>query len=98
VALVWGQDQQKAFDYLKLVMANPPVLRMAELSRTFILQTDEPFIALVAILLQDFDWSRKPTAYASRISSQQKLNSLLRNWSVSNYSLNKRNLENIWNT
>jgi hypothetical protein len=61
VAFVWGQDQRKAFDDLKLVMASPPVFRMSELSRTFILQTDESFIALGAILLHDFDWSSTPT-------------------------------------
>ena len=84
VAFVWGPDQQKAFDDQKILIANPPVLQM--LSRSFILQTDKSSIAVGIVRLQDFDWSRKPTTYVLRPLSEQRENSLPRNWSVLHYS------------
>jgi hypothetical protein len=47
---VWQEAQQKAFDTLKMAIANPPVLRMADFSKTFILQTDASGVALGAVV------------------------------------------------
>jgi hypothetical protein len=37
---VWGQSQQEAFDQLKQSISQPPVLCMADFSKSFVLQTD----------------------------------------------------------
>jgi hypothetical protein len=62
----WGEAQQKAFEALKEAIAQPPVLRMADFSRPFILQTDASSAAIGAVLSQEFDGYRQPIAFASR--------------------------------
>ena len=47
---VWGEKQQKAFETLKEAIISPPVLRMPDFSRQFILQTDASSVALGAVL------------------------------------------------
>jgi hypothetical protein len=42
----WGVEQQQSFDALKKAIAQPPVLRKANISKKFILQTGASGIAL----------------------------------------------------
>jgi hypothetical protein len=72
VQFIWGPDQKRAFDDLKLAINNPPVLRMADFTRWFVLQTDASSIAVAAVLLQDFYGERQPIAFYSRTLSQQE--------------------------
>jgi hypothetical protein len=70
---VWGgKDQQEAFEALKQAISQRSVLRMADFSKKFILQTDASGVALGAVLSQDSDGVRQPTAYASRTLSAQE--------------------------
>ena len=69
---VWGLEQQQAFQDLKLAITNPPVLRMADFSRRFILQTDASSLAVAAVLLQEYEGERQPIAFASRTLSLQE--------------------------
>lgn len=62
----WTQDQDQAFQYLRNAIAQPPVLRMANFDKPFVLQTDASSCALGAVLLQEIDGIRQPIAYASR--------------------------------
>lgn len=66
VKFVWGEAQQKAFSALKEAIMQPPVLRMPDFSRPFILQTDASSMALGAVISQEFDGQRQPIAFASR--------------------------------
>jgi hypothetical protein len=68
----WGKQQQEAFDALKLAISSPPVLRMANFSERFILQTDASGVALGAILSQEREGVRQPIAYASRTLTAQE--------------------------
>jgi hypothetical protein len=68
----WGPEQQKAFAELKRAISQPPVLRMADFSRKFILQTDASGTALGAVLSQEIDGCRQPIAYASRTLTAQE--------------------------
>jgi hypothetical protein len=72
VSFFWGPDQKKAFEDLKLAIINPPVLRMADFSQRFILQTDASSRAVAAVLLQQFEGERQPIAFASRTLTQQE--------------------------
>jgi hypothetical protein len=47
---VWRKGQKEAFEALKQAISQPPVLRMADISKTFILQTDVSGVALGKIL------------------------------------------------
>ena len=51
---VWGTEQE-SFEQLKQAIAQPPLLRMADFSKTFIVQTDARGVALGAVLSQGFD-------------------------------------------
>jgi hypothetical protein len=69
---VWVSDQQEAFSKLKAAISQPPVLRMADFSKPFIVQTDASAVALGAVLLQESECVRQPIAYASRTLSLQE--------------------------
>jgi hypothetical protein len=72
VKFAWGQEQQEAFEALKQAISHPPLLRMADFSEKFILQTNASDVALGAVLLQECDSVRQPIAYASRTLSAQE--------------------------
>ena len=75
---MWGKPQQEPFEILKQAIAQPPVLRMAEFDKKFIVQTDASGVALDAVLSQEFDGIRQPIAYASRtLSAQERKASLV---------------------
>ena len=61
-----GGSQQKAFELLKQATLQPPVLKMADFDKPFIVQTDASGVALSAVLSQMVDGVRQPIAYASR--------------------------------
>jgi len=63
----WSQAQENAFVTLKEHVSNPPILRLPDVSRPFVLQTDASNTGLGAILLQEDDQGEKhPIAFASR--------------------------------
>jgi hypothetical protein len=72
VKFKWGSEQHRAFDLLKETVSNPPVLRMADFSADFVLQTDASAVALGAVLLQEVEGVRQPIAYASPTLSAQE--------------------------
>jgi hypothetical protein len=72
VKFTWAKQQQEAFDTLKRAIAQPPVLRMADFGKQFIVQTDASGVALGAVLSQEIDGVRLPIAYASRMLTAQE--------------------------
>ena len=64
--LVWGEAQQKAFVSLKNYVCNPPVLKLPDVSKEFILQTDASCEGLGAVLLQEENGVKHPIAFASK--------------------------------
>ena len=72
VKFKWDTPQQDDFDTLKKLISQPPVLRMADFSKPFILQTDASGVALGALLSHEIDGVRQPVAYASRTLSHQE--------------------------
>lgn len=68
-SFVWGNEQQLAFESLKEAIMSPPVLRMPDFTKPFILQTDASSVAIGAVLSQEVDGTRQPVAFASRTLS-----------------------------
>lgn len=66
VPFVWTSEQQKAFDTLKEKISNPPILKVPDFNKRFVLQTDSSGCGLSAVLCQEYDGTRMPIAYASR--------------------------------
>lgn len=64
--LIWGEAQDKAFATLKHCVCNPPILRLPDLSKPFVLQTDASSEGIGAILLQDENGVKHPVAFASK--------------------------------
>jgi hypothetical protein len=72
VKFKWDAEQQQAFEALKKAISQPPVLKMADFSEQFIVQTDASGVALGAVLSQEVDGIRQPVAYASRTLTSQE--------------------------
>lgn len=62
----WGDDQQISFEKLKEAIISPPVLQIPDFSKRFVLQCDASCNAIGSCLLQEFEGTRLPIAYASR--------------------------------
>ncbi|XP_075732486.1 uncharacterized protein LOC142775054 [Rhipicephalus microplus] len=62
----WTTTHEKAFAKLKECISNPPVLRLPDLTKEFILRTDASDTSLGAVLLQSHEGTLHPIAYASR--------------------------------
>ena len=64
--LVWGDAQQHAFVSPKQYVCNPPILKLPDVSKPFILQTDASCNSIGAILLQEDELTKHPVAFASK--------------------------------
>ena len=73
----WGPDQQRAFDQIKQLLANRPLLQFPNSELTFIIQVDASDYGIGAVVMQNCGDGDKPVAYMS-----QKLNHQQRNWNT----------------
>lgn len=62
----WGESQERAFVKLKDILSSEPILKLPDLQKDFILQTDASNFGIGACLLQDHDGRKHPVMYASR--------------------------------
>ena len=62
----WGNKQEKAFTEIKQILSSEPILRLPDLNREFILQTDASNLSLGACLLQEHEGIKHPFLYGSR--------------------------------
>ena len=70
----WGAEQQRAFDALKAALCSPPVLRIPDQSKPFVLNTDACKYAIGATLQQDHGNGLQPVAYFSAKMSDAERN------------------------
>lgn len=65
--VLWQEAQEKAFETLKACVASPPILKLPDFSKSFILQTDASNIGIGSVILQNSeDGEKYPVAFASR--------------------------------
>lgn len=64
--LKWEEAQERAYKALKAHIACPPVLRLPDFSKEFVLQTDVCNEGVGGILLQEEDGVKHPVAFASK--------------------------------
>ena len=62
----WESPQENAFQSLKQVLVNFPVLKLPDVNESFIVQTDASERGLGCVLLQEEGDMKFPVAYASR--------------------------------
>ena len=64
----WGDSQEWAFNEIKHLLSSEPILKLPDLNKEFILQTDASNRSLGGCLLQEHDGVRHPVLYASQIT------------------------------
>src|SRR4030095_16723458 len=74
---VWGDEQQKAFDELKDLLVNGPVLAIPNFDDPMRLETDASLYATGAVLSQKQDGIWRPIAFMSKA-----LNEMQRNYEI----------------
>lgn len=68
----WGIEQETAFQQLKSILTQTPVLKLPDFSKQFILHTDASRNALGAVLSQSYDDQLFPVAFASRATNKHE--------------------------
>jgi len=64
--LKWSGAQHRAFETLKSCIVKPPILRLPDFEKQFVLQTDASNTGIGAILLQEESGVKHPVDFASR--------------------------------
>ena len=62
----WGDSQEMAFNEIKHLLSSEPILKLPDLNKEFILQTDASNKSFGGCLLQEHVGVRHPVLYASR--------------------------------
>jgi len=68
----WENKQEKAFTEIKQILSSEPILRLPDLNRECILQTDASNLSLGACLLQEHEGIKIPSYMAAESCSQGK--------------------------
>ena len=83
----WEEAQERAFQTVRQVLSDKPVLHLPDPSKTFILRTDASNEGVGAILMQEHDGKLHPVSYASK-----KLSGAEKNYST----IEKECLAIVW--
>ena len=70
----WGEEQETAFQNLKKLLLEAPILRYPDFNKTFFLATDASDGGLGAALLQECEGKLHPISYASRTLNKAERN------------------------
>ena len=62
----WGERQERAFVQIKNILSKEPILKLPDLERPFIVQTDASDENLGACLIQEYDGVKHPVMFASK--------------------------------
>jgi hypothetical protein len=62
----WGEAQETAFKRLKEILSSEPILKLPDLNKDFILQTDASNLGIGACLFQEHEGKKHPVLYASK--------------------------------
>jgi hypothetical protein len=73
----WNDKAQEAFDKVKLLFCEAPILKMPDPEKPYFLQTDASDVGLGGVLLQEYNCIKHPLAYYS-----QKFSAAERNYNV----------------
>ena len=76
--VTWKEEEQKAFDKLKVLITQEPILRMPDFNQVFYLQTDASDLGVGGVLLQKYQDVKCPIAFFSKkFLPQQKRYSII---------------------
>ncbi|XP_068235502.1 uncharacterized protein [Palaemon carinicauda] len=69
----WQEPQEKAYNSLKSILVNKPVLRLPDLNRRFILRTDASDVGLGAVLLQEYEDGTQAKDYIEKVIEKAEI-------------------------
>ncbi len=69
-----GEAEMNAFNTLKKILCNSPVLRLPNFQNKFFIETDASGVAIGAVLLQEFEDGKHPIAYESKKLTSAEMN------------------------
>ena len=70
----WGDAQEKAYQTIKNLLTNDPILHLPDPEKTFVLRTDASDFGIGAVLMQEHGGKLFPICYASKKLSNAELN------------------------
>jgi hypothetical protein len=70
----WGDKQEEAFEELKRLLSQEPILKLPNIDLPYIIQTDASNTGIGAVLLQEYDGIKHPICYISRKLLQREQN------------------------
>jgi len=62
----WAEKQERSFTQIKQLLSKEPILKLPDLDRPFIVQSDASSQALGACLIQEYDGVEHPVMYTSK--------------------------------
>ena len=74
--VVWGQDEEMSFQQLKRSLCEKSILKLPDITKDFVLQTDASEHAMGAVLIQKHDGEYFPVAFASKKLQARRQNTL----------------------
>ena len=70
--VIWEEEHENSYNELKLALNKAPVLRLPDMEKGFVLQTDASDVGLGAVVMQRYDGLLFPVCYASRMRLPRK--------------------------
>ena len=64
--VLWEEKHENSYNELKSASSKAPVLRLPDMDKEFVLQTDGSDVGLEAVVMQRYDGLLFPVCYASR--------------------------------
>ena len=77
VVWTWGNEQQEAFEALKMALTRTPIFAWPDFSRPFVVQPDASNYAVGAVLTQEVEDGEHPIVYINRV-----LTTAMKNYSI----------------
>ena len=74
VKFTWEKEHEDAFQLLKTILLQAPILAFPNFRHPFVIDTDASETALGAVLSQIIDGEERPIAFESRVSSKTEVN------------------------
>jgi transposase InsO family protein len=74
ITVDWGEKLEMSFQGLKNALSEAPILKLPDIGMEFTLRTDASNVAMGCVLMQNYEGTMHPVAYASKKFSESERN------------------------